>query len=130
MSQEIEELIQRINRSWREGRPGDIAAVLHPDIVMVLPGFEGRATGADAMIAGFEEFCTNAKVIEYDESDLEVDVVGDTATASFSFTMIYERGTQRYRGSGRDLWIFGREAGEWKAVWRTMLDMLDEEVKA
>ena len=129
MSQEIEKLVQRINRSWREGRHGDIREVLHPDIVMVFPGFEKRSRGAGAMIAGFEDFCTHAKVLEYEESGLDVDVVGNTAAASFAFAMTYEREDRRYRGTGRDLWMFGREGGEWKATWRTMLDLHEEEVR-
>jgi len=129
MSQEIVNLVQRINRAWLENRPQDLEELLHPDVVMVFSGFSGRSRGAGAMIAGFEDFCTHAKVHEYDESDLQVDVVGNTATASFAFVMIYEREGRRSRSTGRDLWMFGMEGGEWKATWRTMLNLQEEEVK-
>jgi len=128
MQHEIEDLIQRINRVWLDRRPQDLEALLHPDVIMVFPGFGGRSQGAHAMIAGFEDFCTHAKLHEFDESDLQVDVVGDTAAASFAFTMIYERDGRRYRSTGRDLWMFGKEGGEWKAHWRTMLDLKEQEL--
>lgn len=126
MSNEIEELMGRINRAWLEGRPRELEGLLHPEIVMVLPGFRGRTRGAEELIASFEEFCTSATVHELDEIDLTADVVGDTATASFRFAMLYERDGCRYRATGRDLWMFGRERGEWRATWRTLLDTHEE----
>ena len=116
----------RIHRAWLHGRLGDFEELLHPDAVMVLPGFRGRTRGAAEMIAGFEEFCTTATVREYDPSELSIDVVGDTATASFRFSMVYERGGISYRATGRDLWMFGQQGGEWRATWRTMLDTHEE----
>jgi hypothetical protein len=37
--------------------------------------------------------------------------------------MVYERSGERYRATGRDLWVFGAQGNAWIAVWRTMLDM-------
>ena len=128
MSQEIKRLVHRINQAWQTGRPEDIERVLHPDVVMVFPGFGERAKGAKALIAGFTDFCANAKVLEYDESNLEVDVIDRTAVATFSFSMVYEREGRRYESSGRDLWMFAMEGDEWKATWRTMLDTQEREV--
>jgi ketosteroid isomerase-like protein len=78
------------------------------------------------MIAGFEDFCTHATVHEYHEADHQVDVVGDTAIAGFRYEMTYERDGQRSRATGRDLWVFAREGGQWLAVWRTIFDMAEQ----
>lgn len=127
MSQEIEKLIHRINRAWLDGRPEEMEPFLHPDVVMVFPGFTGRTGGAGAMIAGFSEFCASAKVLEFEESNIDVDVIDRTAVATFTFNMLYERSGQRYQCSGRDLWILAKVGGDWRAIWRTMVDVQEEE---
>jgi len=128
MTNEIEVLLQRINRSWLDGRPQEMKPLLHPEIVMVFPGFRGRSHGADALIAGFSDFCTNATLEEYEESDLSVDLVGGSAVASDVFEMVYEREGRRYATSGRDLWVFIREGDEWRATWRMMSDAEEREL--
>ncbi len=128
MSQEIKTLIRQINRSWQTGRLEDIANLLNPGIVMALPGFGSRIKGAETMIMGFSDFYTNAKVLKYEESDIDVDIIDKTAAATYTFKMVYEREDRRYESSGRDLWIFAMNDSTWKAVWRTMLDMQEKEV--
>lgn len=125
---DIRNIIHRINRAWQEGHPEEIEPLLHPNVVMVFPGFSGRSRGVVAMMAGFQHFCAHATVLDYTESNLEVEVVGNTASATFRFAMLYERDGRRYRSTGRDLWMFGKEAEKWLATWRTMLDVHEEEV--
>jgi hypothetical protein len=128
--EEVVEALRRINRAWLEGRPRDLSELIHPEIAFVMPGFEGRTRGAEAFIAGFEDFCRHAKIQSFEESDHQFDVVGETAVASFAFAMVYERGGSRYRATGRDLWVLGREAGAagWLAVSRTMIDLREDPV--
>jgi len=124
----VTEALSRINEAWLKGRPGDIAPLLHPTIVMVFPGFGGQIEGRDAFVAGFADFCANASVHEYREADHRVDVVVDTAVATFTYVMVYERSGERYRATGRDLWVFARQGGAWLAAWRTMLGVTEEPV--
>ena len=123
---EIVAALDRINQAWRQRRTDDLAPLFHPDITMVFPGFAGRAEGRDANVAGFEDFCAHAAVHEYHEADHQVDVVGDTAVASYRYEMVYERDGRRSRASGRDLWVFTRQDGRWLAAWRTMLDLAEQ----
>jgi hypothetical protein len=116
----------RINRAWLERRPDDLVPLLHPDITLVFPGFAGRAAGREAIVAGFADFCQNATIHEYKEADHQIDVIGDTAVAGFTYEMVYERSGERYRATGRDLWVFARQGSEWIAVWRTMLDLAEQ----
>ena len=121
----ISAALERINRAWLDRRPDDLVPLFHPDMTMVYPGFAGRAEGREAIVAGFADFCMNATVSDYHETDHQVDVIGDTAVASFAYEMLYERSGTRSRATGRDLWVFARHRAEWIAVWRTMLDMAE-----
>jgi ketosteroid isomerase-like protein len=121
----VSEALRRINRAWLEGRPNDIAPLLHPAMSMVYPGFAGRSVGREMIVAGFVDFCANARVISYREDDAQVDVAGDTAVASNTFDMVYERTGETYHATGRDLWVFTRHNGEWVGAWRTMLDLAE-----
>lgn len=123
---EVARVLRAINDCWLNGRPQDLVKYFHNDIVMVLPGFAGRVEGADAVTTGYDEFCSGARVHEYDEQDLQIDVCGATAVASYAFRMLYEREGLKYSSSGRDLFVFTEDSGNWLAVWRTMLEVTDE----
>ena len=115
--------MRRINQAWLEGRVEDLAQWVHPEIVMVFPDFSGRIQGRDLFLAGFHDFCRNATIHEFHEHDQHVDLTDDTAVVTFRYEMVYERSAERYRATGRDLWVFQSRGGEWLAVWRTMLDL-------
>ncbi len=125
-AEDVTEALQAINRAWLEGRPDDLRPLIHPDMVMVFPGFAGRVAGRDAFVAGFVDFCTNARVVSFQERDHQADDVAGTAVASFAFDMVYQREGSQYRSTGRDLWVFARTDSGWLAVWRTMLDLREE----
>ena len=124
----VSELIDRINAAWLEGRLEDLESCFDRDIVMVLPGFSGRAEGRAAMMAGFEDFCANARILRFRENDRQVDVLHGVAVVSFGFELEFERGDQAYRSAGRDLWVCERRNGRWSAVWRTMLDLTEQPI--
>jgi hypothetical protein len=115
--------MRQINRAWRDGRLEDLASMVHPEIVMVLPGFTARIRGREDFLAGFRDFSQNAKIHEFHEHDHDIDVTGATAVVTFRYEMVYERSGERYRATGRDLWVFQNQGRAWTAVWRTMLDM-------
>jgi hypothetical protein len=115
--------MRQINRAWLDGQVEDLASMVHPEIVMVFPGFTARTQGREELLAGFRDFRQNATVHEFREHDHHIDVAGGTAVVSFRYEMVYERSGERYRATGRDLWVFQNQGGAWIAVWRTMLDM-------
>lgn len=92
---------------------------------MLIPG-GGRVEGSEALIQSFVDMCENARVLGFEESDRQVDTFGDGAVASFAFTLVYERGGEKYRARGRDFWVFSRGDAGWCAVYRTMLDVAEE----
>src|SRR5437870_4876197 len=115
--------MRQINQAWLNGQVQDLAPMVHPEIVMVLPDFAGRIRGQEDFLAGFRDFHQNATVHEFREHDYQVDVAGDTAVATFRYDMVYERSGKRYHATGRDLWVFQKQHRTWIAVWRTMLDL-------
>jgi hypothetical protein len=120
--------MRRINKARIDGQVEDLAPLVHSEIVMVFPGFAGRTQGREEFLAGFREFRQSATIQEFRDDDYQVDAVDDTAVVSFRFDMLYERSGERYRATGRDLWVFRKEGSAWIAAWRTMLDTQEDAV--
>ena len=114
--------MRQINEAWMKGRLDELASMLHREIVMAPPGFGGRAQGRDAILGGFRDYCENAKTVEFNEHDLQADVIGDVAIVTFRYDIVYERAGTRSRASGRDLWVLQKHSGTWLGVWRTLFD--------
>lgn len=123
--EQVAELVEQINATWIEGRPQDLGPFLHDDVVMALPGFSGRVQGKEALVASFVDFVDKARLLEFVQQDLQIDVVDDVAVASFAFEFTYERQGRHFRGGGRDLWTFERHDDSWIVVWRAMLDVTE-----
>lgn len=123
---EVAAVLSQINRAWLEGTPDAIGDHVADDVVMVFPAFKGSAKGREAFVGGFRGFLASARIVSHSETEFHIDVVGNTAVASFGFEMVYERGGSNTRSAGRDLWVFEHRAGRWVAVWRTMIDVVEE----
>lgn len=119
----VAETMRRINEAWRDGRVDDMVPLIHEDMVMVLPGFDGRVEGRDVFLEGYRDFCANAQVLEFVEDPYEIDAGDRVAVVSYTYAMLYERDGTRARTAGRDLWVFENTDGKWVAAWRTMLDV-------
>jgi Domain of unknown function (DUF4440) len=126
--EDVRTSLQRINSVWLAGHVQGLEALLDPNIVMVLPGFTGRIQGRERFLAGFRDFCENAQVHGFTDRDYEIDIIGDAAVITFRYEMIYERSGERYRATGRDLWIFQAQDKGWIAVWRAMLEVQEDRV--
>ena len=123
----VHKVMAAINQAWLTNAPLAMSQYLHPDIIMKFPVFSGEIVGRDAFLSGFVEFCQNARVLDYKESNEQINIIGDCAIASFQFEMLYERTNYRERSKGRDLWVFQCISDRWVAVWRTMIEL--EEVR-
>ena len=125
----VAEAIRRINDAWVNGRAEDLAALVHPDVVLALPGFGGREVGRMSFVAGHREFAASATIHGFREHDQAIDVVGDTAVVTYRYELDYERSGERYRSLGRDLWVFRKQDTGWLAVWRTILDVEEHPIE-
>ena len=81
-------ILKEINNSWRTDHPEEMRTYLHPKIVMKFSEFSGKITGRKKLIESFKEFCINAQVIEYSESDEQINVIRNCAIITFCFGMI------------------------------------------
>jgi len=120
---EVHNVLAAINKAWRDGQPMGMYEYLHPDITMALPGFKQKVVGRHTFLASFVEFCANAQIVQYSESDETINVVDKVAIATLKFEMIYDRATYRARSVGRDVWAFENLGDKWVAVWRTMIEL-------
>lgn len=126
--QEIRELIEQLNNAWVEGSPELLSSFFREDIAMVHPDFVQRTEGREACIASYEDFCSQAKVNEFKLGEASIDVFGHTAVATYSYEISYEMGGERFKDTGRDLFLFIRENDRWQAVWRTMIIPQEQKV--
>lgn len=122
-SERVAATMRQINRAWLDGRVEDLAPMVHPDIVIVLPRFTGRIAGREAFLAGLHDFSQNATIHQFREHDQQIDIAGDMAVLNFGYEMVYELSGKWSRATGRDLWVFQQQGNAWLAVWGTMLDL-------
>ena len=52
-----------------------------------------------------------------------IDVIAGAGIVDSSFEVVYGRAGRRHRSTGRELWVFREFDGDWRAVWRTMMDL-------
>lgn len=121
VGEEIERIVRAINVAWVHGDAGDMAAYLDEQMVIVHPGFQERLVGREACIESYREFASQATIHSYDESEVTVDVRGETAIASYRYETVYEMDGETYHDVGHDLFVFLRGDGSWRAVWRTLI---------
>ena len=55
-----------------------------------------------------------------------IDVWGNTAVATYRYEIAYEMGGQLYQEMGQDLFVFVRDGGRWRAVWRTLIPFTEK----
>lgn len=115
------ELVKRINGAWRSGHTEALDDLFHDDMAIVGPGFVPLAKGRRACIASYEDFLRSAVVHDYSEAVPQMEIWGDTATATYGWEMTYTLEGQTYRETGHDVFVFARAEGRWRAVWRAMM---------
>jgi len=120
--QEIRLLVSKINQAWLKGNLEELKAYFHDDMVIKGPQCKSMGTGGkEACIKSYEDFLRAAKIHNFKESDVQVDLFGSTAVATFAWDIKYEMKGQNFHETGHDVFVFVRSNGKWLAVWRAML---------
>ena len=119
--EEVRQIMANISRAWRNGRVHELDAYFHECMVIKGPGMREAARGKAACVESYREFLKQAKIEDYQESDLAVDIWNTTAIATYAWKMTYELAEKQYRESGHDTFAFTKDNGRWLAVWRLML---------
>jgi ketosteroid isomerase-like protein len=118
---DIQDIVREINEAWLERRPADLARFLHDEVVIAPPGFQGRVQGRQAAADSYEQFAAAATVHAADFDEPDVQAWGDTAVATYRFTLDYAMGGAHSRDTGWDVLVLRRAAGTWQVVWRTII---------
>jgi hypothetical protein len=115
-------VVTAINDAWLTGRPHDIAALVHRDMVIAGPDLRPVAVGRDACVRSYQDFAARADAVELTETGRCESVVGETAVVSYRYRISYDDGGRRHTDTGRDVFVLGRTTTGWQATWRGVLD--------
>ncbi len=116
----IRQVVERLDRAWQAGDFDVVAELFHPDAVMATPDFGDRLVGRDACVDSYRGFTANATVHHFAIGTIDVDIVGESAVATYPYETVYEIETGTWKGTGRDLLVLRREGDMWRIVWRCL----------
>jgi len=119
----IAQILATINDAWRQGHPEELEQVFAEDMIIEKPGFNERIEGREACAKSYGHFMDHATVLHFEAEEPAVDVWGDTALASYRFEIEYKAAGPVHRDAGRDVFVFTRREGRWRAVWRTIVPL-------
>jgi hypothetical protein len=63
----------------------------------------------------------SATLLEYRESDLQINQWGSTAVATYKFHIRWRSGESAHSDSGHDILTLTRDASAWLIVWRLLV---------
>jgi Domain of unknown function (DUF4440) len=118
---EVQQIMREISSAWRSDRVGDLDNYFDEDIVIKGPGMRELGRGKKACMESYADFLRQAKIKDYEESDLVIDLWENMAIATYAWKMSYELEGKEYKESGHDTFAFTQTNGKWIAVWRLML---------
>jgi uncharacterized protein (TIGR02246 family) len=116
----IRRVVAGISTAWRSKRIAELHDLFADDVVLIAPGARARLQGRAAVVETYREFAESTANHDYSESDLAVDVFGDTAIATYRFEIAWTRDNARYRETGTDVLVLAHRDGAWRVVWRTI----------
>jgi ketosteroid isomerase-like protein len=117
----IWQAILQSNASWVGGRPREVASLFHANAVMIAPDGKTRIAGRDAIVQSFVDYCAYAKTHEFRELDHSVEVMGDTAVATYRFFVKFEAEGSVQSENGQEVLVFQRDGERWSVIWRTQI---------
>jgi len=116
---EIEAFFDEFNRAWLEGRPRDVAPLLHPDVVIAPPGGAPHVHGAAAFVESLVAFLRAAQVHRFDVLGVKVrDWGAALAAAWLEYDIEYTESGRRTRERAEEVWLLERHGSGWRALLR------------
>ena len=116
--EQIHQIIKKINQSWLEGHPENLNHYFHDNMVIVSSEFKVMGAGKDICVKSYSDFISRAMIKDYQESDPEIHVWTNTATAFYNYEIAWEMDGKLFKDLGHDFFILTFENGKWLAVWR------------
>ena len=121
VKQDVSRFLARLNRTWVIGDPKDLAPFFHEAAVIVAPGWQERAVGREACVERYVDFRDQATIDSFEEGQVEVDLVGDIAVASYTVDIAFTMDGRSHQEQGRDVFVLRRDGERWLVLWRTLL---------
>jgi ketosteroid isomerase-like protein len=118
---EIENFVRSLNKTWVEKRTQDLNAFFHDDVIALPPGNAELISGREAMVESYRQFSNTAKVHNFEELKIQVNVFNNTAIANTTFHINYEVQGKVYSEKGTDILVLNNFDNEWMVVWRTQI---------
>jgi len=117
--------VQEINACWYQGRPAELSAYFHPNVVFNSPDLKHQITGKENCIQTYIDFMQNSNISHYVESNPIVQLFEKTAVVTYDFEMEYEQKGKTFREAGTDILVFEKEEDSWKVIWRALSNLKD-----
>ena len=108
--------LRSLNDCWTKGDGTKLSEFFHSDMVAITATDRDRVEGRESCVAAWVGFVQATKIRRWVELDPQIQVYGDAAVVSYYFDMEYEMGGQTVKTSGRDMFFFIKEDGQWWAV--------------
>ncbi len=114
-------VVQRLNRAAAAGDVAALEPLVHPDIVVVPPGFQVRAVGRAAYLKSVEDFAARGTVQSYEALEPEIDLYDTTAVVAYRYESVWEAEGERHTERGHELWVLVQQEEGWVLAWRTLI---------
>ena len=116
VAQEVWNTLRALNDAWTKGNPDDLQHYFHERMMALTPVAHERHDDGATCIANWKGFAQTAKIIDWCETDPNVQVYGNAAVVAYYFDMHFELAGQPVHSTGRDLAFFVKEDGRWQMV--------------
>jgi ketosteroid isomerase-like protein len=117
--------VKKLNFVWLNREPGTIATAVREfftgDVVVVGPNLERVAAGCDAVARSYDDFASNARILDAEFGEPVADEFAAIAVATMPWTMTYEYGGMRVTERGHEVYVLRREGFDWKICWRQIV---------
>ncbi len=103
-------------RDFNTGKTSDLLAHFHPQVVGFSSTKQQRISGPAAMRKTFDYYRHASSKMKYVIGRPQVQVFGDTAVATFTWTVELGAGRPRHSIHGRGSHVFVRKGDKWQIV--------------
>lgn len=120
----LKSIVTQINKSWLNNDLKQLNNFFHDEMVIADSNFNKLAQNKKECIASYESFIKQAKILRYDEQEMKINIIGNTAIVNYTFDITWEVDQNISSEKGRDVFVFEFSNSKWLAVWRTLLPIL------
>ncbi|MFC2158082.1 YybH family protein [Acidobacteriota bacterium] len=118
---EVIQSIKDMNTAWMQSDFDKLRDHFHEDMIIVAPDNLRVGVGIDACIASYESFMSEGRINSFKDKHIAVDIIGNTAAATYEYDVDYEINKKRSIEEGKEVLVFSKVSGQWKLLWRMIV---------